>query len=549
MRLVLNSFLVGVLWSFPDVALSFQQPITKKNLQLHKSQGVVPSNLFRSPLLKRSASTIDISDEVAGTLEEQPQTKDEEGSFDWFKTWHPLVPVEILDVDVPHHFQLLGMDIVIWNDAKRNTGKFESKKTKLKKNEQVEFEEGTWRAFVDECPHRKVPLSEGRVENDGTLFCSYHGWRFDGDGSCVDIPQVSEEKLETIAANPKSSCNSFPTQVINGLLFVWPSNDKDAALESALTPVVHVPEEKDGAWFGPWNYRELPYGHDYFQENVVDPAHVMVSHHNIIGNRYTDMEGEYIKSEPLSKKGFSIKSKPKNPDNPDGYTEFHAPGLVKTGFDTGAGAQRLELYSSPSRPGFSNHAGRMVILKDDPKGPMPPAFRQFTLPLPKWANHIMASAFLNQDALFLHHQERYLHHSNQYSTVGPQEDDGNSYVDAILPANSDLGVLNYRKWMSKFAGGGIPYRNYRTMPESSTDVVFDVWNGHTKHCKYCLDALRRLKKARAVSVFVAACVGVLRPFGKVPSLLATLGLGGTGWLLHKLIGMFYRYEFSHAEND
>lgn len=37
---------------------------------------------------------------------------------------------------------------------------------------------------------RLAPLSEGRIEADGTLQCSYHGWRFDSSGRCTDIPQV-----------------------------------------------------------------------------------------------------------------------------------------------------------------------------------------------------------------------------------------------------------------------------------------------------------------------------------------------------------------------
>jgi len=37
-----------------------------------------------------------------------------------------------------------------------------------------------------------VPLSEGRVEDDGSLFCSYHGWRFDGKGDLVASPQFFE---------------------------------------------------------------------------------------------------------------------------------------------------------------------------------------------------------------------------------------------------------------------------------------------------------------------------------------------------------------------
>jgi phenylpropionate dioxygenase-like ring-hydroxylating dioxygenase large terminal subunit len=28
------------------------------------------------------------------------------------------------------------------------------------------------------------------VEGDGTLLCSYHGWRFDSEGKCTAIPQV-----------------------------------------------------------------------------------------------------------------------------------------------------------------------------------------------------------------------------------------------------------------------------------------------------------------------------------------------------------------------
>lgn len=42
-------------------------------------------------------------------------------------------------------------------------------------------------AFVDECPHRLLPLSAGSL-CDGVLRCAYHGWRFDGGGVCVDVP-------------------------------------------------------------------------------------------------------------------------------------------------------------------------------------------------------------------------------------------------------------------------------------------------------------------------------------------------------------------------
>jgi len=471
--------------------------------------------------------------------------------FNWFKAWYPLVPVEILDPETPHRFELLGQAIVVWNDGPvKGNEQFGSKKKRPRGAQRVE---GTWRAFVDQCPHRKVPLSEGRVEDDGTLLCSYHAWRFDGEGSCVAIPQLSEQgdNIERIKSNPKASCNSFPTKVINGVLFVWPSSDENAVLESELTPVVHRPaaEDRDIVWEGPWNFRQLPYGADWFLENVVDSAHVSVSHHNVVGSRYNSQVMNMEMGKTLNKDGFSVKTTtPLNP-NP-GTTEFIAPSLVAIDAPVGdsGGMQTLELYVSPSRPGFSNHVGRMVIRKGE-DGKMPALLKQFTLPMPKWLNHILASAFLNQDALFLHHQERTLAATGQYKSVLNEGEEPFNYNKAVYPVNTDKGVITFRNWLRQFASGRIPYKNNPSIPSASNEVVFDVWNAHTKHCRYCLTALGRLKKARFASFAAAAGFGVLRPFGRLGSLASTFALVGAGLLLHKLIGMFYRYEFSHAHND
>lgn len=486
------------------------------------------------------------------SAESETEVQKDQGTFDWFKAWYPVVPVEILDPEKPHKFQLLGQDIVIWNDGKYTYDgvEFGPKKNVPKKEQR---NRGKWRAFVDECPHRKVPLSEGRVEVDGSLLCSYHGWRFDGEGSCVAVPQIANEsELERVLNNPKTSCNSFPTKIINGLLFVWPSADKDAVLESEVTPVAHRPRDEqagDRLWEGPWNFRELPYGADFFIENVVDPAHVTVSHHGVVGSRYGDQTLMIKPETPVTKNGFSFRSK-NNVDTGEGAAIiFKAPSMVAIDADFGDGArQTLELYVSPSQPGFCNHVGRMVILKDQ-TGKMPKLLSTFTAPIPKWLNHILASAFLNQDALFLHHQERSMAKTNQYKSFLNGSEQSYHYTKAVYPVNSDQGVINFRNWMRKLGGGKIPYKNQPTMPPASNKVVFDVWNAHTKHCRYCQDALRRLKKFRFAAFFVATCLGVLRPMSKVANLASTLATAGTGLLLHKLIGMFYKYETSHAHND
>jgi nitrite reductase/ring-hydroxylating ferredoxin subunit len=47
---------------------------------------------------------------------------------------------------------------------------------------------GTAQAVLDRCPHRRMPLSLGRVTRDGLIQCGYHRWSFNGAGQCDVIP-------------------------------------------------------------------------------------------------------------------------------------------------------------------------------------------------------------------------------------------------------------------------------------------------------------------------------------------------------------------------
>jgi phenylpropionate dioxygenase-like ring-hydroxylating dioxygenase large terminal subunit len=62
-------------------------------------------------------------------------------------------------------------------------------------------------AFADACPHRRARLSAGQI-TDGTLQCTYHGWRFTQDGRCVAIPA-----LEDTAAIPERATLRRPAEV------------------------------------------------------------------------------------------------------------------------------------------------------------------------------------------------------------------------------------------------------------------------------------------------------------------------------------------------
>ncbi|MDB5686531.1 MAG: hypothetical protein JWR77_1120 [Rhizorhabdus sp.] len=53
-------------------------------------------------------------------------------------------------------------------------------------------EAGRLHALADRCAHRRAPLSLGKIIPGGIIECPYHGWRYDGTGACVAIPNLVE---------------------------------------------------------------------------------------------------------------------------------------------------------------------------------------------------------------------------------------------------------------------------------------------------------------------------------------------------------------------
>lgn len=69
-------------------------------------------------------------------------------------------------------------------------------------------------AMLDKCPHRNAPLSCGKVR-DGNIQCPYHGWVFNGDGKCVEIPGMEEFKEK-----PFYDIEKYQTHEEGGLVWV-----------------------------------------------------------------------------------------------------------------------------------------------------------------------------------------------------------------------------------------------------------------------------------------------------------------------------------------
>jgi phthalate 4,5-dioxygenase len=66
------------------------------------------------------------------------------------------------------------------------------------------------------CPHRCASLFLGRNEEAG-LRCAYHGWKFDVDGNCLEMPNVPPAK----AFPQRVKAKAYPTVERNGLVWAY----------------------------------------------------------------------------------------------------------------------------------------------------------------------------------------------------------------------------------------------------------------------------------------------------------------------------------------
>jgi len=66
------------------------------------------------------------------------------------------------------------------------------------------------------CPHRRAELFFGRNEGGG-LRCAYHGWKFDTQGSCLDMPtEAPTSKLKN-----RVSARAYPTAERGGIVWAY----------------------------------------------------------------------------------------------------------------------------------------------------------------------------------------------------------------------------------------------------------------------------------------------------------------------------------------
>ncbi len=269
--------------------------------------------------------------------------------------WLPVFPSEDLagpDCD-PREVRLLGEDLVAFRDTSGRVGLVEAL-----------------------CPHRRAPLFYGRNEEHG-LRCIYHGWKFDVEGRCIDMPTEPAEfnpsaELRT-SFQDKVRALSYPTQEAAGIVWAY------------LGPPDKRPELPDFEWM------RVPAGQRYYitynqrcnfvqaMEGDIDPVHGGFLHSSLAGSREDSIYERILKAGGIKDDGL-VRGKGAIWESKSNYNYVlgdHAPRYTVKDTDYGimaAAAHRAEpgnLYwrvyqwLMPYHTMFSSVHGHLWIPVDD----------------------------------------------------------------------------------------------------------------------------------------------------------------------------------------
>jgi len=133
--------------------------------------------------------------------------------------------------------------------------------------------DGNYAALEDACPHRKLPLSMGRLKDD-LVECGYHGLTFDCVGKCVLSPSSH-------AIPAGAQVRAYPAHARYGLVWLW-TGDANLADPSAI---IDISEFESAAWgISRGKAMTVDCNYLYLVDNLLDPSHVAWVHQSSFGD-------------------------------------------------------------------------------------------------------------------------------------------------------------------------------------------------------------------------------------------------------------------------
>ncbi|KAF7120415.1 hypothetical protein RHSIM_Rhsim13G0101100 [Rhododendron simsii] len=531
-----------------------------------------PLRVAAPPTQQPHSQSQSVSDGVGEEVVEiQDNEENSPSKFTWRDHWYPVSLIEDLNPGIPTPFQLLNRDLVLWFDPSQSQ----------------------WVAFDDKCPHRLAPLSEGRIDENGHLQCSYHGWSFDGCGSCTGIPQASSEGPEARAVrSPRACATRFPTMVSQGLLFVWPDENGWERAQATKPPM--LPDDFENPEYSTVTIqRDLFYGYDTLMENVSDPSHIDFAHHK--GSRgvswtllmpqvvmldhigvnpslfFEGVTGRRDRAKPLPFKmestghwGFAGA----NDGNPKISAEFIAPCYYMNKCLCRGIYLRIEIDTKLPIVGDQ----KWVIWICSFNVPMAPGktrsivcsarnFFQFTMPgpawwqvVPRWHEHWTSNKVYDGDMIVLQGQEKVFLSKSKEGGADVNRD----YTKiTFTPTQADRFVLAFRNWLRRHGNSqpewfGITDQQPLPSTVLSKRQMLDRYEQHTLKCSSCRNAYTTFQTLQ--KLLIGSAVVFTATAGIPANMQLRIILGGVAivsaalaYTFHELEKNFVFVDYVHAE--
>lgn len=330
--------------------------------------------------------------------------------------WYPIIRSEDLGPDKPERVKVLGVNLAVFRD-----------------------DAGQACVLSDTCIHRGGSLAgawelgdQPRIRN-GCIVCPYHGWEYDSDGNCKNIPSIGYGS----AVPPRAKVDAYPTVERYGIVFAFLGDLPDAE----RPPLLEIEEYEDPDWrANSVLVLELNYYYERSIENGLDPAHNEFVHptHGYQG----------IDRETYRVREFDVE------DYPQGWGmwflhRFDAPPL-KGKVWKDARAEGGELYA-----GSGTHGPNTMITEINVGPGM--QFRQYFFEQPVSENETKVFFVNMRNFMLGAEHDGPIHARNKiiaqqdieilqdvYPTLTPIS----NTKEVLMPA--DKAVVSYRDWLAKF---------------------------------------------------------------------------------------------------
>lgn len=193
----------------------------------------------------------------------------------------------------------------------------------------VRLQSGELTALEDRCPHRQVPLSQGKVTKDG-LQCPYHGWTFGSDGRCVKVPGLPPQ-----ACLPPVGARAFDVKEFDGFIWVRLARhgDVDRELPRLITDL--PTSSRRFLWQTSWSSNVVN-----ALENFLDPLHTHFIHPGLVRKDNQRIRMEAVLTETTD--GFVVDYRGQVQQSGILYRLFESPRISERAYYTHPGTTQIE---------------------------------------------------------------------------------------------------------------------------------------------------------------------------------------------------------------